>query len=69
MSKRRKRSVPNMLFWNRRDQQRFIEAVERLCSAVNDLERILAPAKRRRAAKERPLETAEGVGGANGGAP
>lgn len=49
--KRRKNSIPVMLLWTKRDQQRFIEAVERLCSAINDLERVLEPAKRRRGIK------------------
>ena len=46
--RRRKASIPSMLVWNRRDQLRFIEAMERFASLVNDLERILAPVKRRR---------------------
>lgn len=50
--KRRKRSVPVMLFWNRRDQARFIETVERLASLVNDLEKVLAPAKRKKLAAD-----------------
>lgn len=36
MRKRRKQSTPLMLFWSKRDQQRFIEAVERLVSTVSD---------------------------------
>lgn len=35
--RRQKQVVPLMLFWNRRDQMRFIEAVERLVSQCNDL--------------------------------
>jgi len=54
MKKRRRQSVPMMLFWNKRDQLRFIENVERLASLVNDLETIVLPAKRRRQAKTDP---------------
>jgi hypothetical protein len=43
--------MPVMLIWSKRDQLRFINAVERLQSLVNDLESILAPKKRRLAAR------------------
>jgi len=48
MKRRRRTSMPIMLFWSKRDQKRFIDAVERFCSMVNDLEVILAPVKRKR---------------------
>lgn len=48
---KRVRSMPVMLIWSKRDQLRFINAVERLQSLVNDLESILAPKKRRLAAR------------------
>ena len=37
-----------MLFWSRAEQRRFIDAVERLVSTVNDLESLLARKKRER---------------------
>lgn len=52
--KKRRTSMPVLLCWTKRDQLRFIEAVERFASLVNDLETILAPVKRRRAAKTAP---------------
>lgn len=66
MAKRRKKAVPLMLFWNRRDQVRFIETVERLCSAVNDLTVQVAELKRRprRTRPKPPLGSAE-EGGAS----
>ncbi len=51
MKRRKKPSTPLLLFWSKRDQSRFIETVERLCSLVNDLETVLAPRKRKAAAK------------------
>jgi hypothetical protein len=58
MSKRRKSRVrqftPLVLGWSKREQQRFIETVERLHSMVNDLDTILTPVKRRRAMKVPP---------------
>lgn len=52
MKKRRvKKSAPIMLFWSKRDQQRFIESVERFQSMVNDLATILEPAKLRKKVK------------------
>lgn len=39
-----------MILWNRKEQTRFIEAVERLVSLVNDLDVILRTPKKRRAA-------------------
>jgi len=53
MPKRRKRSVPIMLFWSRCEQRRFIESVERMQSLVNDLEKVLEPAKRRKLANSK----------------
>lgn len=58
MAGKRKRSVPIMLFWSKSEQRRFIDAVERFAGMVNDLERILAPVKRRRAAKIDPNQAA-----------
>jgi len=54
MTKRKRKSVPLMLFWSKRDQQRFIESIEKLVALVNDLEKIVEPAKRRKAAKQKP---------------
>lgn len=50
MARKKKKGVPLMLIWSRRDQQRFIEAVERFQSLVNDMERVLEPVKRKKAA-------------------
>lgn len=50
MKRRRKIAAPRLLFWNVRDQARFIENVERLGGVVNDLERVLEPAKRKKKA-------------------
>jgi len=52
--KRRKRSCPSMLFWSKGEQRRFIDAVERFQSLVNDMERVLEPVKRKRLAKIDP---------------
>lgn len=48
MSKKRRRSMPSMLFWSRTEQRRFIDAVEKLVATVNDLSAFLSEAKRRR---------------------
>ena len=48
MARRAKRSTPLMLFWSRAEQRRFIDAVERLVSTVQDLEAFLASKKRER---------------------
>lgn len=50
MKRRRKPSMPSMLFWNRRDQANFIANVERLGGVLNDIERVLEPAKRKKKA-------------------
>lgn len=50
MARRSKRSTPLMLFWSRAEQRRFIDAVERLVSTVQDLEVLLARKKRERRA-------------------
>ena len=43
-----------MLFWSRAEQRRFIDAVERLVSTVQDLETFLARKKRER--RQRPSQ-------------
>lgn len=48
--RKRRRSMPVMILWDRRQQERFITAVERLVSLVGDLEVMLATKKRRSAA-------------------
>jgi hypothetical protein len=48
MKRKRKKSVPILLFWSKRDQRRFIDAVEKFCGLVNDMERIMAPRKRKK---------------------
>lgn len=42
MAKRRKKSMPIMLFWSKRDQQRFIDGAERMLALVNDLETLVS---------------------------
>jgi hypothetical protein len=37
MAKRKRTSPPQILLWSRRDQARFVQAVEHLVSEVNDL--------------------------------
>jgi hypothetical protein len=65
MTRRRKTQTPIALLWTRRDQRRFIDAVEKFQSLVNDAERftrlldvqlsaLLAKPARRRAAKNEP---------------
>ena len=49
MGKRKRRKLPSMILWDRRDQMRSIDAVEKLAGLVGDLEVMLA-AKRRRSA-------------------
>jgi hypothetical protein len=46
--KRKRRSIPVCVIWNKRDQIRFIETVERLSSLVHDIAMVLEPAKRRK---------------------
>lgn len=65
MKKRKRNSVPIMLLWSKRDQARFIDAVERMQSLVNDLERVLLPAKRRRAAADARAAAAAAANGSN----
>lgn len=50
MKRRKKAALPCLILWDRRQQARFIEAVERLQSLVNDLDVLLAAPKRRSAA-------------------
>ena len=57
MAKRRRRSMPAMILWDRRQQERFITAVERLVSIANDLEVLLAVKKRRSVAATKANET------------
>ena len=52
--KRKRTSSPLMLFWSKRDQRRFIDAVERFQSLVNDLDAVMVEAKLRSAARRRP---------------
>ena len=47
MARRVKRSMPVMILWDRKQQRRFVEAVEKLVSLTNDLETLLAAKKRR----------------------
>ena len=54
MPRRAKRSTPLMLFWSRAEQRRFIDAVERLVSTVQDLEAFLARKKRERQPRPSP---------------
>jgi hypothetical protein len=42
------------LFWSKQDQRRFVDAVEKFHALVNDLETVLAPAKRRRKLNDCP---------------
>jgi hypothetical protein len=51
MKRKKRRISPVMILWDRRQQQRFIEAVERLASMIGDLEILLAAKKRRQPAK------------------
>lgn len=37
MKRKRRKDTPLLLFWSRSEQKRFIDAVERLVSVVNDL--------------------------------
>lgn len=65
MAKRSRRSVPVMLFWSKREQARFIENVERFAGLVNDLERVLAPVKRKKLAKDAAAAAAAANGNTN----
>ncbi len=49
--KKRKKSIPLMLFWSKAEQRRFIDAVERFVALVGDLQVLLDPIKRKAAAK------------------
>jgi hypothetical protein len=55
MARRRKTSPPLAIFWTRRDQRRFIDAVERLVGLVGDLKVLLEEKKRTRRARK-PVE-------------
>jgi hypothetical protein len=57
MARRKKKALPQLLLWDRRQQARFIESVERLQGLVGDLEVLLAAPKRRRAAAIKTNET------------
>lgn len=52
--KRRKKPVPLMLFWSKREQARFIQAVERFQGIVGDLETALTALKLIVQLKSRP---------------
>lgn len=56
-TRKRKRAVPVMILWDRRQQARFIDAVERLNSLAQDLEVLLAAKKRRSAAATKANDT------------
>jgi hypothetical protein len=47
LSRKRKNPIPIILFWSKREQKRFIDAVERFISAVGDIESLLVEPKRR----------------------
>jgi prophage DNA circulation protein len=47
MATRKKRQTPIMLLWSKQEQRRFVDAVERLISAIGDLQMVLAEPKRR----------------------
>jgi hypothetical protein len=63
--RKRKRSMPAMILWDRRQQARFIEAGKRLVSLVGDLEILLAAKKRRSRAASKANKTRRSE--ANGG--
>jgi hypothetical protein len=65
---RGKGRMPIMLLWSKRDHLRFCEAVERFQALVNDLETILAPAKRKRAMKQAAAILASQATAASAGA-
>ena len=71
MAKKRKTTVPMMLFWSKRDQRRFIDAVERMQTLINDLESLLQEPKRRAqvAAATRKAKAAADEAAAAAGAP
>jgi hypothetical protein len=53
-ARKKKRGVPLLIFWSKREAMRFSENVERFASLVNDMEAILAAPKRKRAASIPP---------------
>lgn len=57
MGRRRRRATPQMILWDRKQQQRFVDAVEKLVSFTNDLCALLAAKKRRSAAAFKANET------------
>lgn len=57
--KSKRRQVPIMLLWSKREQLRFIDAIERLVSIVGDLEILIAARKR----TAKPKAHAAPVGG------
>lgn len=65
--RKRKSSVPILLCWSKRDQLRFVEAVERFQSLVNDLEVVLAAPKRRSEAARKANETRKAAAGLGNG--
>lgn len=67
MAKRKRKSVPVMLFWNKRDQIRFIENVERLGGLVNDLAVLVDKQKRRSQAAHKANETRKASAEVEGG--
>ncbi len=60
MARKRKKSPPLAIFWTRRDQLRFIDAVEKLVGLVGDLTLLLERHKRKPRAKQ-PSGAANGV--------
>lgn len=46
MKRKRKTSPPLAIFWTRRDQKRFIDAVERMISLVGDIAILIEQRKR-----------------------
>jgi hypothetical protein len=65
MAKRRKKSLPVVLFWSK-SQRRFIDSVERFHGLVNDLELVVLPAKRRKLARGAAAGQAAHAGVCNG---
>lgn len=66
MKRKGKRSIPVMILWDRKQQQRFVEAVERLVSFTNDLEVLLAAKKRRSAAAHKAVASRDSAKIVNG---
>lgn len=56
MARRKRKVYPKFVMWSATDQRRMVDAVERLYSIVNDLEKAWRAESTRRSTRSRPKQ-------------